>query len=89
MQMCLNWILKQRVLLALEPSLCVPKQGAESEPYILWKVAPSDKRAGDSSWKLCSPVVLQLRGKQVGLIVSRAKPIQSMECSHIMHRQGD
>lgn len=53
------WIgsLSKEFLLALEPSLCIPKQWVESEPYTLWRVAPSEKRAGDN-WKLCSPVVL-------------------------------
>lgn len=45
-QIRLNWILKQRVLRVLEPSLCMSKQGAESQSHVLWRVAPSDKRAG-------------------------------------------
>lgn len=67
----------------------MPKQGAESEPHVLWRMTPFDKSAGDNCWEQCSPVVHQLRGEQVELIVSRAKPVQSMEGPHAMHRQGD
>ena len=46
-------------------------------------------RAGDNSWKQCSPEALELKSEWAELIIPRAKPVLGLECSGVTHRQGD
>lgn len=63
MQICLIWILKWGVLPALEShGLPNAQGGATATPAVECFLAHFIRRAGNSSWKLCGPAVVQPRG---------------------------
>lgn len=79
-QICLIRILKGGVLLALEPRLPIPVQGAKSQPppppvveSVFWP--PLTSRAEDNVCNLCILAALEPRGGWVELIVCWAKPV--------------
>ena len=70
-------ILKQGVVLALEPGLSTPRQGVELLPHPLWRDFwhHLTRRTGNNSWKQCGPVALKPRDRQSEAIVCRTKSV--------------